>query len=238
MLRPVSTAAAATMMAAFLLPWPSIAADQPVRADVWTIAIGQPLADIPDGFADFACGSNGGPPALALTGFADFMQCPAEPSGWHEVYFRYDDEFEYWARANNLDLQVAASGTKVYDLPVIMSVLISDDGIVEGLRLISDPRDSSVRREDARFLQPFLLSRFRPRDGGDWTCTDLPAAEGESPVNGVFLKQDCTLTRDGMDYAIEARYLRGAGQRQVDLHTGQFTEGQFDSTVRFEMHLS
>lgn len=237
MFRPISLAILAAMTTVPLLPGTSLAADQPVAADVWKIEIGQPVTAIPDGFADFACGSNGGPPALTLTGFADFMQCPAEPTGWHEVYFRYDDEFEYWARANNLDLQIAASGTKVYGLPVIMSVLVDDDGVVEGLRLVSDPRDSSVRREEARFLEPFLLSRFRPKDG-DWACIDLPAAEGETPVNGVFLKQDCTLSRDGMDYALEARYLRGAGQRQVDLHTGQFTEGQFDSTVRFEMHLT
>ena len=40
-----------------------------------------------------------------------------------------------------------------------------------------------------------------------------------------------------MDYAMSARFLRGAGERQVDIHTGKFTEGQFDSSVRFEMHV-
>ena len=49
------------------------------------------------------------------------MKCPPEANGWREVYFRYDDELEYWAKANNLDLQIAASGTKVYGLPVVMS---------------------------------------------------------------------------------------------------------------------
>lgn len=213
----------------------AFAAEEPAASDVWKIRLGQPVMAIPDSFADFACGSDGGPPSQSLDGFAAFMNCPPEASGWREVYFRYDDELEYWAKANNIPLLIAASGTKVYDLPVIMSVLVDGTGIVRGLRLVSDPRDTSVKREDARFLQPFLMARFRPEQG-DWSCIDLPAAKGETPMNGEFIKQDCRLVTGGIEYTLSARFLRGAGERQIDPYTGKFTEGQFQSHVRFEMH--
>src|SRR5262245_22456890 len=78
------------------------AAEQPVAPDVWSIKLGMAVPDLPDTFAEFACGTRGGPPSLPLTGFAEFAKCPREPDGLAEVYFRYDDELEYWARANNL----------------------------------------------------------------------------------------------------------------------------------------
>lgn len=235
MISRVCTMLGAGLLAMLGLAGTAMAAKEPAASDVWEIKLGQPLAAIPDSFADFACGSNGGPPSQPLDGFTTFMTCPPEANGWREVYFRYDDELEYWAKANNIPLLVAAAGTKVYDLPVIMSVLIDTAGIVRGLRLVSDPRDTSVRREDARFLQPFLMARFRPANG-DWSCVDLPAAKGETPVNGEFVKQDCSLVAEGIEYTLSARFLRGAGERQVDPYTGKFTEGQFQSHVRFEMH--
>ena len=70
------------------------------RASVWDLKLGQPVAaqPSPDEFRGFACGSNGGPPRQRLTGWGDYARCAAEPSGWHEVYFEYDDEYEYIAR--------------------------------------------------------------------------------------------------------------------------------------------
>lgn len=230
---PLATVGFAVLIAATMLHG-ARAAEQPAASDVWKIRLGAPISSIPDSFADFACGLNGGPPSTAIAGFEDFLACDPEPDGLREVYFRYDDELEYWARANNVELLIRSSGTKVYDLPVIMSVLIDIEGVVRGLRLVSDPRDTSVPRKDARFLHPFLLARFRPTDG-DWNCVDLPPGKDESPVDGKFLKQDCTLESNGRHFKLNVRYLRGPGQRQIDPHTGQYTEGQFDSHVYFEM---
>lgn len=219
-----------------LAPAGGMAADRPLPSDIWKIEIGQPVAAIPPGFADFACGTNGGPPGARLSSFADFAQCPAEPSGWHEVYFRYDDELEFWAKANNEALTEAWTGTKVYNFPVVASVLIDNAGTVEGLRLVSDPRDDSVPRDSARFLQPFLLSRFKPADH-PWTCEKLPPVDGESAVGGEFWKEDCVLDNDGRHYELRVRYLRRPGQGDYDPHSGRMTEGQFESSVWFEEHL-
>src|SRR5262249_34654725 len=75
---------------------------RPARLEVWDLKLGTSAAALPDGFVDYACGTNGGPPSTPLASFQDFWRCRPEPSGLREVYFRYDDELEYWAQANNL----------------------------------------------------------------------------------------------------------------------------------------
>jgi hypothetical protein len=211
----------------------------PRRLEIWDIKLGTAAAALPDEFVDYACGTNGGPPSLPLGGFADFKRCRPEPSGLREVYFRYDDELEYWARANNVLAQFEqVAGTKTYGFPIVASVLFDDAGAVAGIRLVSDPRDDSQDRDDAYLLKNFLTARFG-RDG--WACQDLAPDLGETPVDGVFVKQDCrkTLgdrTLSGQDTAsLSVRYLRKPGQTRLDPHSGKQTRGLFESTVHFEI---
>jgi hypothetical protein len=210
------------------------AQERPTRAEVWDLKLGLAADALPDGFAEHACGSNGGPPGAPVSGWRDFRRCRAEPSGLHEVYFRYDDELEYWAKANNFTTEIEQfSGTKVYGFPVVLSALFDARGMLMGLRIVSDPRDTSKRREDAHALRNFITARFG-RDG--WACTDQPLTEGETPVLRTFIKQDCTKTLDGVGNAtLLTRFFRKKGQSQYDPRTDRETEGQFESTVRFEL---
>ncbi len=211
------------------------ASAQPVHPDVWKIKLGAELQTLGqlNMFADFACGTNGGPPSFPLAKLADFGQCEPEPDGLREIYFRYDDELEYWARANNLDLMVEQNaGTKVYEYPAILSVLVDEKGIIRGLRIVSDARDKSTDRADAYLLGTFLRNRF---DANGWDCTELPPGPGESAVNGTFVKESCTKTADGISYRLENRFLRKPGQRQYDPVNGEPTVGEFESITRFEM---
>jgi len=220
----------------FLLSSPPAASAQerPTRTEVWDLKLGVAAETLPESFADYACGSNGGPPGAPLSGWRDFRRCRAEPGGLHEVYFRYDDELEYWARANNFTTEVEQfSGTKIYGFPVVLSALFDARGVLTGLRIVSDPRDTSKRREDAYTLRNFITARFG-RDG--WACTDHPPADGETPVVRSFIKQDCSKAIDGVGNAtLQTRYLRKKGQSQYDPRTDRETEGQFESAVRFEL---
>jgi hypothetical protein len=206
----------------------------PARTEIWDLKLGTPVGQLPDEFIDHACGTNGGPPSVPLNGFNDFRRCRPEASGLREVYFRYDDEWEYWAKANDLTDQMEQyTGTKTYGFPIVASVLIDPDGIVRGIRLISDPRDSSQNRDEAYFLRNFLTARLG-RDG--WDCADQPLADGESAVGGVFVKQQCRKQIDDRTTAsLATRYLRKPGQAQFDPQSGRETTGQFESSVRFEM---
>ena len=129
-------------MAALL--WAAGAGAQELRrSTVWDLKLGQPIAAQPstDEYRGFACGSNGGAPRQRLTGWRDFARCPAEPSGLHEVYFEYDDEYEYIARAKDLEREVARwAGTTELAFPVVVSALFDGNGVLAGIRVVTDPR--------------------------------------------------------------------------------------------------
>jgi hypothetical protein len=214
-------------------PQPS---DRPARAEVWDLKLGTPADRLPEEFTDYACGTNGGPPSIPLTGWRDFRRCRPDASGLREVYFRYDDELEYWAKANNFATEIEKfSGTKVYDFPVVLSGRFDEAGALAGLRIVSDPRDASRDRDEAYLLRNFLTARYG-RDG--WDCVDLAPAEGETPVGRTFIKQRCRKTIPGSAVAeIEAHFFRKKGQSQYDPQSGRTTEGQFESLTRFELTL-
>jgi len=224
------------------------AAEELRRATVWHLKLGQPVNAQPssDEFRGFACGSNGGPPRQPLSGWGEFMRCPAEPNGLHEVYFEYDDEYEYIARARDLPGEVARwAGTTETGFPVIVSALFDDRGVLRMIRIVSDPRpehrndliEANVKkRADAYLLGGILAGRHGIDAARD--CTTLPAAEGERAVGTLFVKQSCTLTDQsrGIAIALRVNYFRKPGQSGVNpqLPT-QLTEGQFESSARLEM---
>jgi hypothetical protein len=210
----------------------AVAATRPKRVEIWDLEFGAKVDAIPDEFVDYACGSNGGAPSAPLKGFSDFKRCRPEASGLREVYFRYDDELEYWAKANNLQAEMEQyAGTKTYGFPVVTSILVGEDGVMKGIRIISDPRYDS-NREEAYFLKNFLSARLG-RDG--WSCEDLKPEEGETPVDGVFFKQRCEKDLGERVAKMEARHLRKAGQARYDPRSGRQTTNQFESVVRFEI---
>jgi len=212
------------------------AQQRPNRLEIWDLKLGMSVTDLPDEFTDYACGNNGGPPSTALTGWRDFKRCRPEPGGLREIYFRYDDELEYWAKANQFATEIRKfSGTKVFDFPVVLSARLDDNGILKGIRIVSDPRDTSRDREEAYLLRNFLNARYGRED---WDCADLPAEDGETPVFRTFIKQRCKKTVEGGALAeLATSYLRKKGQAEIDPHSGRQTEGQFESLVRFELTL-
>jgi len=220
-------------LASFLALGRAQAQEPPRRSEVWDLKLGTPIARLADDFTDYACGTNGGPPSLPLNSFADFRRCRPDAMGLREVYFRYDDELEYWAKANNFTTEIEKySGTKVYDFPVVLSARFDDAGVLASLRIVSDPRDTSRDRDEAYLLRNFLTARYG-RDG--WDCADLPPVEGETPVGRTFIKQHCRKAVEGAIADIETHFFRKKGQYQYDPQTGRATEGQFESLVRFEL---
>src|SRR3954470_7956664 len=123
--RPLTALAGALLSLGVLAHAIAAPAERPRRLEAWDLQLGQHVDQLPDEFIDHACGTNGGPPGLPLAGFDDFRRCRPEASGLREVYFRYDDELEYWAKANNLTAQMEQySGTKTYGFPIVVSALV------------------------------------------------------------------------------------------------------------------
>jgi hypothetical protein len=185
-----------------------------------------------DGFGELACGSNGGPPRATLNAFADFAKCRAEPNGLHEVYVRFDDEEEYVGKAIDDDQYTRKIGTRIAGHPVILSVLFDDDGILRGIRAVTDPRAAPAERRMAHLLRLAAINHYGPEG---WTCVDEAAAPGETPVGGVFIKQRCRKTTAERDLMVEAHFLRKPGQSETDPATGEYRAGQYESWARFEL---
>jgi hypothetical protein len=231
--------------------WMAAPADtQPMhRATIWDLKVGALIAEQPNPseFRGFACGSNGGPPRAPLTGWADFKRCALEADGLREVYFEYDDELEYIARAHDNDREISRwAGTHEVTFPVITSALFDDAGMLKGIRMVTDARPehknditeaNRKKREEAYTLGTVMASRFNVDPAQD--CQALPLAEGESPVGSLFVKRVCE--RDdlaaGRRIVIRVNLFRKPGQSGYNpqLPT-QLTQGQFESSARVEIY--
>ena len=208
--------------------------EPPRRADIWSLKLGTPAASLPiKDFIDYACGSNGGPPQLPLIGWSDYDKCRPEPNGLREVYFRYDDELEYWARAHRARTLIAQyAGTKVLDFPVIVSGLFDVAGALAGLRIVTDPQANPQERKQAYTLTNFLKARYGSEG---WNCTNAPPVPGETPVGNLYINQRCTkLVKDDMRALLETRFLRLPGQTEFS-GSGKLTVGEFESSTRLEL---
>jgi hypothetical protein len=220
------------------------------RANIWELKLGEGVAaqPSPSEFRGFACGSNGGAPRAPLTGWSDFARCRAEPSGLHEVYFEYDDELEYIARARDLEREISRwFGTTEANFPIITSALFDANGILKGIRLVTDSRpehrnditEANVRkRADAYMFGGIMAPRYEIEPQRD--CTLSPPGEGESPVGDIFIKQSCErVSANGTRKVyLRVNFFRKPGQSGTNpqLPT-QLTEGQFESSARAEIYV-
>ena len=212
----------------------SQAEEAPRRADVWSLKLGTPASALPNNdFIDYACGSNGGPPQEPLAGWSDYNKCKPEPNGLHEVYFRYDDELEYWARAHRARTLIAQkAGTKMLDFLVILSGLFDASGTLAGLRIVTDPQASPQDRKQAYTLTNFFKARY---DSDGWDCIDTPPARDENPVGTLYINRRCTkLVKGDMRAVLETKFLRKPGQAEFS-GSGKLTVGQFESSTRLEL---
>jgi hypothetical protein len=219
--------------ALILAGWLAAASAQPLPT-IWDLQIGAPVSELPEEeFVDPACGTNGGPPGLRIDGFEQFERCRPEASGLREIWFRYDDELEYIARAaRDPDAVARRNAMVVLGQPVILSLLVDRAGLVQGFRIFTDPRADQDLRADAYTLAVAFKARFGP-DG--WECNDLPPTRGETPIMGMFVKQLCRKTSDGRQVTVESRHYYKSGQALLDPNSGRTTVNQFESAARIEL---
>ncbi len=203
---------------------------------IWDVQLGQPVTAVPDtAAAIIACGTNGGPMSIELGSFDDWAQCTPEASGLREIAFAYDDEEDYIARAMELEFRALAGGTSVYAHPVIVSILVDDQGLSQGIRIVTDDRASDRERRVAVALNKNFQARF-----GRWNlaCQDIPMKEGEQKVGSTFTHQRCTGSNpdgSGQTLLIEASYLRKKGQEGLSRETQQINKGYYQSQTRLEL---
>jgi hypothetical protein len=228
------------LIVASLAALPGIATSQELGVEptfsIWDVQLGQPVSEVPDSAAAIiACGTNGGPTSIELKSFGDWEQCTPEASGLREVAFVYDDEQDYIARALELEYRALSGGTSMYARPVVVSILVDDKGVAQGIRVVTDDRASDNDRRLAVVLIDNLQARFSP-----WNldCQDIPMRPGEQPVGLRFVHELCTGSNpdgSGQRVLIEGSYLRKKGQEGLNRETQQVNTGYFESKTRLEV---
>ena len=63
----------------------------------------------------------------------------------------------------------------------------------------------------------------------------MPPAEGETPIEGTFVKQHCRKVAGDTQVDVEARHYYKPGQATVDPNTGLQTVNQFESATRVQI---
>ena len=246
-------AAVCAVLATFAAPSRPVAAEllfKP-RSSIWDFQLGEELAVQPDSgsFQNISCGSNGGAPRQRLKDWNDYRRCAPEASGLREIYFEYDDENEYIARARDMEREITRwAGTTEVGYPIVTSILVDQNAVVQGVRLVTDPRQSFRNDVFEPDLRPraaayrfggTMAQRFGidpPRD-----CVSEPLAEGEGAIAGVSVKQSCERKDEGVRrrYAVRIYYYRKVGQSGYDPRVpGRTTQGAFESSSRFEIYFA
>lgn len=201
---------------------------------LWDIPLGTAVNQLPlDDYVDPACGTNGGPPARVLKSFAEFALCPVEAeTGLHEVWFRYDDEMEYIARARRSEILVRQyQANSLNGQPITTSLLIDDSGVMQGYRVVNDPRVDSRTRIGAFDLAEIFKGMAAP----GLQCTELPPAAGERPIEDLFVKEDCEVEAGGVITRVQSRRFYKPGQFAVDPNDNRLNENEFESAARLEV---
>ena len=121
------------------------------ETDLRVFRIGMAAAELPaEGYADFSCTVG-----AAVQGWQDYRRCPAEADGLHALQFRYQDGSNDIGFVND-----SYEGTKVGGHPVLLTLLISGAGVVEGLRIQTDPAARLNRRKKAYLLGELAKQRY------------------------------------------------------------------------------
>jgi hypothetical protein len=198
-------AALLALAAGLLLPGLTATAEEP-EEDLRDLRVGMAVSDLPaEGYTGLACGHDGRAPGTALTAWSDYARCPADQHGLHEVVFAF-------AESPLAALGDRWEGTKVAGHPVIPSLLIDDRGIVQGLRIVTDP-DARLYLKKKAFLFGIRVMGRYGRDG--WTCTDLPTGD-KQPVGGMLIDRRCEKQDHDRRLILETDLYRAAGQQGQD----------------------
>jgi len=176
------------------------------ESELRDLRVGMPVRDIPAGeYVDLACAAS---PGQKLAAWAEFRKCPADAAGLRAISFHYDEAQNALAQVND-----KYEGTKVAGHPVVLTLEIADGGVVEGLRIDTDPKARLFLRKKAHLLALVVKSRYGE---AGWDCREIEPAAGETPVGGVFVKEHCEKAVTGRRLVLDRLLYRRTGQPMSD----------------------
>ena len=210
----------------------------PIPKRIWDIPLGTHVSELPTvDFVDPACGTNGGPPGKVLGAFTNFAECALEAvTGLREVWFIYDDEGEYIAKAKSggrdLAMIARAKATQVFHQPVLLSFLINDEGIIDGYRIFTDSRAEPEIRIEAYAVAVTFRARFGLEG---WVCEKTPPDGRRTPIMGTYAFEFCSLDLPDRRVEVESHHYFKPGQAVLNPFNGKGMVNEFESWARLEI---
>jgi hypothetical protein len=170
--------------------------------DLRDLRVGMSIAEIPAGeYVDLTCAVA---PENRLDRWAEYRKCPTDGAGIRGVAFHFNEGLNPLAQVNE-----TYEGTKIAGHPVLLTLLIDNRGIVDGLRIDTDPKARLFWRKKAHLLAFVVKSRYGE---ADWDCRDIKPSDGETAVGGLFIKQHCEKTANNRRLALDEAVYRRPGQ--------------------------
>ena len=209
-----------TLIAVYLLcaALMSNAAQDPEQGDIRDLRLGMHIGDLDrSNYQAFACGRDGLKPERELADPEQFLNCSSEPSGLYELNLQYNDAKVAWAKVND-----KWEGTKIAGHPVLLSALLDEQGIVQGLRVITDPQARRYLKKKA-----FLFGiRVKGRYGEDgWQCQRQQPDADKSRIGGMFIDERCEKIYNQRRLILQTHLYRTAQQQGTE----------FTGRTRFEI---
>ena len=182
------------------------------KNDLRDFRIGMSVGELPErGYGNFTCGGAGGGAGAGgaaagspLEGWADYARCPAGDDGLHEVRFDYTETRVEFVKANE-----KWEGTRVFGHPSVVSLLIDDEGIVDGIRIVTDPEARRYMKKKAFLLGKRAKYHFSP---ATWDCEKMEPSDSEEAVGGIYVKERCVNRFDDRVVKLEIDLYRAPGQ--------------------------
>ena len=193
----------ACLAAGVFLPAPARAAE---GSDLRDLRVGMSIDEIPaDEYIDLACAAA---PDRRLAGWAEYRACSADAAGLHAVSFHFNERLNPLAQVND-----KYEGTRVAGHPVLLTLLIDDAGIVDTLRIDTDPQARLFWRKKAYLLALAVKSRYGEEG---WECRSKGPESGETPVGGLFIREHCEKGVDRRKLLLDQSVYRRPGQSMSD----------------------
>jgi hypothetical protein len=185
--------------------------------DLRDLRVGMAIDEIPSGeYINLACASA---PDHMLAGWTEYRTCPTAAAGLHAVRFQFNDRLNALAQVND-----KYEGTRVAGHPVLLTLLIDDRGVVDALRIDTDPQARLFWRKKAYLLAPMVKTRYGEES---WDCHSSPPEGGETPVGGLFIKEHCEKSTARRKLLLDQSLYRRPGQSMSEFVNETHLEIQF-----------
>lgn len=193
------------------------AAEDPLKGDLRDLSVGTTVDQLPtERYVNMACGTAGGEPGTPIESWQDYATCSPNADGLHEVAFEYAEDNPWAAVSDKWE------GTKVAGHPVQPSLLITSDGMVKGIRIVTNGRRMYLKKK--AYLLPIRIMGRYGRDG--WTCEEGEPGDDKKAIGGMFIDRLCEKTFHDRQLIMKVDLYRTAEQDGRD----------FTGSTRFEIY--